>query len=324
MAVMSAEYRNDQASSFHQLLYFFSLLAQNISMMAMYGNPLSAMDFAAMEKCEWRRGAALPSTFEINWAPPKKTKKAAVEVLNDEIAEPGEWIKKRETLASSNNPSTHAAACGEDASTHYKTPRMRSLSPEPNTQAESPLIQVEKNPRSRLSKDDFKLGMMIEAPLMEEDFMYGASLTSTPNNSQSEFSITPSHYGYIHTKLRKFVVVALFAQHYLAIPMYTHNGDGLGKKRNPNEFVSVMDPRHQSRNRSNADLQPLSDHASLVADMRSDTQILYPKTTLHLAYAMGRNYQLRVNHLGELQGESTKRLLGLFREYMMRGSEGTD
>lgn len=164
---------------------------------------------------------------------------------------------------------------------------------------------------------------------MEEDFMYGASLhraaagrggssSSSTKAHGDRFSISASHYGYIHTKLRKFVVVALFAQHYVAVPMYTHNGEGLEKKPDRSEFVSVRDAR--SGVVGGAVLaEGLSDHRVLVAEMRPEAMRLYEKTTVHFAYAVSRGYALKVTYLGELERGSRQKLLGLYREYMISG-----
>ena len=162
--------------------------------------------------------------------------------------------------------------------------------------------------------------------------MHGATLSSdTTSSSSPDFSITPSHYGYIHTKLRKFIIVALFAQHYVALPMYTHNGDGLDKKPDKNEFVSVRDARTTTatnwrKRRIGADgkkvkagvaaTAALSDHEVLIAEMRPETTRLYEKTTVHVAYAVSRNYQLRVHWLGDVEAAGVGRLVELWRSYM--------
>lgn len=47
--------------------------------------------------------------------------------------------------------------------------------------------------------------------------------------------------GIVHSKYRKFVVIARFATHVLALPIYTHGGRGLASKSHKNEFVSIRD-----------------------------------------------------------------------------------
>lgn len=111
--------------------------------------------------------------------------------------------------------------------------------------------------------------------------------------------------------------------------MYTHNGDGLERKPDKNEFVSVRDARSITTATGGAaaewQLPPderLSDHRVLVAEMRPEALRLYEKTTVHFAYPVSRCYQLRVNHCGELERGSRIRLLALYQEYMLGGTVG--
>lgn len=151
--------------------------------------------------------------------------------------------------------------------------------------------------------------------------MYGATLSKKPHNDY--FSISASHYGYIHTKLRKSVVVAMFAQHYVAVPMYTHNGGGLDRKPDRGEFVPVTDARSCGGDGSDQGAlvaERLSDHRILLAELQPGAARLYEKTAVHFVHPVSRRYGLRVTHVGELERESRERLIGLFREYMLRGT----
>ena len=209
----------------------------------------------------------------------------------------------------------------DDLSTSKKT----SLSPDWVWER---LPQAETTVREMLRKENFQIGLIIEAPLHEEDFMYGRSLASAKSTDQhnNKHAISASHYGYIHTKLRKFVVVALLQDHYLALPMYSHNSEGLEKKRDKNEYVSIHDVRNGNGNGSGNEgegegegegIAKLSDHEPLVTkDMRLDSFKLWRRTTVHVTYPISRNYHLRVSQLGSLTEESTKRLVQLFRTRM--------
>ena len=110
--------------------------------------------------------------------------------------------------------------------------------------------------------------------------------------------------------------------------MYTHNGEGLERKPDKNEFVSVRDARSITPTTAEAAQLPpderLSNHRVLVAEMRPEALRLYEKTTVHFAYPVSRCYQLRVNHCGELERGSRIRLLALYQEYMLGGTVGSE
>ena len=80
----------------------------------------------------------------------------------------------------------------------------------------------------------YRPGLIIRAPLHEQDYITANSTITAPDNR----SITPSEFGNIHTKYRKMIVVACFAKHYIAVPLFTHNGRGLVNKK-ANEYVSI-------------------------------------------------------------------------------------
>ncbi|KLU88615.1 hypothetical protein MAPG_07600 [Magnaporthiopsis poae ATCC 64411] len=55
-------------------------------------------------------------------------------------------------------------------------------------------------------------------------------------------NLTETTRGYVYTKYRKFVILEKHATHIQALPIYTHNGTGLDRKRQfEHEFVCVRD-----------------------------------------------------------------------------------
>lgn len=165
------------------------------------------------------------------------------------------------------------------------------------------------------NKWDFKPGMIIEAPLHEEDRMYGTTIYAH-NGEVPDFAISASHFGYVHTKLRKFVVVDVREKHYLALPMYTHNGNGLENKVDKDEYVSINDARRENQQ----DWVQLSSHEPLITGtMVEGTSILGVKTTVHVTYPVSRQVSVLVRHLGELEEQGTKRLCSLFRHTLFSG-----
>ncbi|KAL8848034.1 MAG: hypothetical protein Q9221_006939 [Calogaya cf. arnoldii] len=107
----------------------------------------------------------------------------------------------------------------------------------------------EANQFVRIPAEQYKLGMIIRAPLHEQDSAVarrpgaggaGSSVaTAASEATKAEHYRTESRNGTIFSKQRKMIVVALHTDHYVAIPLYTHNGRGLVNKRQPEEFVSV-------------------------------------------------------------------------------------
>lgn len=152
----------------------------------------------------------------------------------------------------------------------------------------------------------FHPGMIIGAPLHEQDYNAANSTMTTDNKS-----ITASEmFGSIHSKHRKMIVVACFSKHYVAVPLYTHNGRGLANKR-ADEYVSVRDHRDLS-----TPFQPLSRHGSLLTEHLNSGIAKYKVlTTAHITYPVSRSYDCEIVHEGNLEGRSTNHLIELFNRF---------
>ena len=160
---------------------------------------------------------------------------------------------------------------------------------------------------TRFPKDAFKPGVIFRAALHEEDFM-GAAKESEITKTDSNRSETK--YGPVYTKQRKMIVVAIHQDHYVAVPLYTHNGKGLSKKGKPDEYVSIRD------HRTTGPFTKLSIHAPLVTEyMNSGIRLYDPRSSAHLAYPVSRKYTLPVIPEGCLDKISIKNLLRLYQNY---------
>lgn len=152
--------------------------------------------------------------------------------------------------------------------------------------------------------------MIIRAILHEQDYIAtskGSNITITDRNR------TNSRYGPICTKWRKMIVLSKFEDHYLAIPLFTHNGNGLANKARPEEFVSIVDHRFKG------DAPRQSRHDPLETEIISDGIELFDiKSTAHVTYALSRKYDLPVIKEGYLKKKSTNHLIGLFNHYAPR------
>ena len=170
------------------------------------------------------------------------------------------------------------------------------------------LMEAQNSKGSKIPKESYRLGMLIRAPMHEPDLNQGGAGNSTVTVADMYRSETK--FGPIHTKVRKAIVIALYQDHYLAVPLFTHNGNGLLNKVKPDEFVSVRDHRSQEG------FQALSKHLALSTEqMNAGINPLHTKSTAHITYPNSRKYDLPVVQEGRLAQVSTNRLIKLFNEH---------
>ncbi len=159
--------------------------------------------------------------------------------------------------------------------------------------------------RSVFHKDQYEVGWIIRAPLHEEDYRDGA-------HYQSKY-ISEFNYSFVHTKKRIFIVLAKYYNHYLAIPLYTHNNRGLEHKPNQDEFVYVHD-------KCRASTQPLKQrengHLDAVIDPQARIPPYRPKSAAHLSYIVPRNFSLKVEYQGRLTKDSVKKLVAIAKPHL--------
>ncbi|KAL8828028.1 MAG: hypothetical protein Q9170_006779 [Blastenia crenularia] len=169
------------------------------------------------------------------------------------------------------------------------------------------LLEIEANKGQKYYKSEYRAGQVIRGIVHEQDYMAtstGANLTNTDRTR------TDSRYGPICTKYRKMIVLALFEDHYQAIPLFTHNGNGLTNKTRPEEFVSVRDHRNPVR------VPPLSENPVLETEIVNRTIAFFDlKSTAHVTYVLSRKYDLPVVMEGQLTKQSLNRLIHLVNYY---------
>ena len=176
------------------------------------------------------------------------------------------------------------------------------------------VMAVQNSKGSMIAKESYRPGMLIRAAMHEPDLNTGGAGASTATVADRYRSETK--FGPIHTKIRKAIVIALYQDHYLAVPLFTHNGKGLLKKLKPDEFISVRD------HRSKGEFQTLSKHAALVTEqLNAGVDPLHLKSTAHITYPIARKYDLPVVHEGHLKPSSTNKLIELFNRYAPRAAK---
>ena len=181
----------------------------------------------------------------------------------------------------------------------------------PTADRDPALMEAQNSRGAKISKASYRPGMLIRAAMHEPDLNHGGASSSTVTVADRYRSETK--FGPIHTKVRKAIVIALYQDHYLAVPLYTHNGTGLLKKLKPDEFVSVCDHRKKGK------FQKLSKHLPLMTEhLNGDINPYHEKSTAHITYPISRRYDLPVVHEGHLDAPSIQHLINLFNEYAPR------
>ena len=159
-----------------------------------------------------------------------------------------------------------------------------------------------------MSRDLFAPGMIIRFHHFEaayEDAMI------------DEKYLIQSRFGDVCCKVRPHIVVECHAEHYVCLPLFTHQSRGLANKLHKGEFVSIRD----HRNIPAKAFEKLSSHEPLVTgEMEPSARHIDANSTVHIASCVARTYKLPIVKLGSLDSESTERLLEM-RRNMGRSAE---
>ncbi|KAI4222267.1 MAG: hypothetical protein L6R36_006266 [Xanthoria steineri] len=162
-----------------------------------------------------------------------------------------------------------------------------------------------------IHRDQYRPGMIIRAYVHEQDYEAASSKSNVTVKSDKHRSIT--NYGPIFTKRRPMIVLAKREDHYIAIPIFTHNGNGIHHKKRPDEYVSIKD------HRSNDDSPPQSKYPHLETQtMAPESEHLRSKSTVHITYALSRRYDLPVTIMGQLTDQSLHQLIEYFNRFVPR------
>ncbi|KAJ8129288.1 hypothetical protein O1611_g4346 [Lasiodiplodia mahajangana] len=118
---------------------------------------------------------------------------------------------------------------------------------------------------------------------------------------------TATPFGVVHSKFRKMVVVKVFGEHVICVPIYSHNGKGLEGKVFIKEYVSIRDV---------ADKKPMPPeglHLKLLAIANPDFlgRVVSGKSSVKLTEFCSHRFISPATMEGELESNSTKRLVEL-------------
>ena len=106
----------------------------------------------------------------------------------------------------------------------------------PLEERDADLLEIERNKGRVYKKRAYRPGMIVRGLLHEQDYI---ATSKGSNITISDRNRTDSRYGPICIKWRKMIILGIFQDHYTAIPLFTHNGNGLANKQCPDEFVSI-------------------------------------------------------------------------------------
>lgn len=171
---------------------------------------------------------------------------------------------------------------------------------------------------------DIHPGMIINSAVHEEDFRHTSvpapdKISGISSNIQTSASgesriliedITFSRYGPIHSEWRYMIVVALFCDHYLAIPCYTHGGRGADDRMNAQEYLPVS----QYSN---------GDPRTLIVSSWTAHRAPRPRTAAHVTRPVTRTYSAFKIHTKELEKTSANVLVQSFAQHMDIASSHT-
>ena len=179
-------------------------------------------------------------------------------------------------------------------------------------------------------KHEFVVGTILRGIIHEQDIMGtpDPALSQAPTkftsaNNRDRAPTAPTNagnrhighgdWGPIYSENRFLIVVHNRpGDHYYAVPVYSHKGNGLTKKPFKNEYVSVADGRYPDN------VVPQSVHQPITALLKDGVDELLPMSAAYASYAVPRKYGLPVAHQGSLDEESTKRLVSMYHEWTGR------
>lgn len=124
-----------------------------------------------------------------------------------------------------------------------------------------------------------------------------------------------TNFGIVNSKFRKFVVLAKFHQHVIALPILTHQGNGLSTKYHKNEFISIREgslralaaPAESTHGTLWSELYPRFIHESTWHRM-GDT------CCLHITKPFSHQISHKSTISGKLEPNSFTRLKRLFKD----------
>ena len=122
-------------------------------------------------------------------------------------------------------------------------------------------------------------------------------------------------WGALCGKMRPMIIVTCYDDHFIAVPMYTHDGKGLSNILSTEEHVSIKDPRSKGDFVALSKHEPLSITAFHPGSYFEKAEVVL-NSTCNIARPVSRSYGLPHFKEGRIDDASLKRLMRLFMQYV--------
>ena len=191
---------------------------------------------------------------------------------------------------------------------HWRTPDPRPARGFAPANNPTPEYQgLDKDRVSIMTRESCVVGKIFRAAVHEQDFADIPGWSGAIDDTKTVLT----HAGSVYSKVRWMIVVSIYNTHYMAIPLYTHNGKGLANKSDDakREYSSVHDGRVRRVGFENLSV----DNPVLEAEMYDGTTILSKMTVAHLTAPLQRKFGLYVEEQGILHPNSAERMVQLWR-----------
>ena len=151
-----------------------------------------------------------------------------------------------------------------------------------------------------------RVGMVFRAGVHEQD--YRDKYLGGHLRPDDQYTVQ-TNWGHVYSKLRWQIIIAVHANNYITVPIYTHAGQGLRNKTENEkmECVSIRDHRNRGQ------FINQSQHKKFEAVMLPGTTLLDPVATVQLTHPITRQFDLLIEEQGRLEADSVDRLLALYR-----------
>ena len=158
-----------------------------------------------------------------------------------------------------------------------------------------------------MTRESCVVGKIFRAAVHEQDFADIPGWSGAIDDTKTVLT----HAGSVYSKVRWMIVVSIYKEHYMAIPLYTHNGSGLANRSDEakREYTSIHDGRVWPGGFENLS----KDNPVLEAEMFDGTTLLSKKTVAHLTAPLQRKFGLYVEEQGALDPESAEIMVHLWK-----------
>ncbi len=162
------------------------------------------------------------------------------------------------------------------------------------------------------AKREFEPGVIILAPLHEEDFRrtprptYRETSDAMSYSSGQRSHVSHTDFGAVYSETRIHIVVEAHGSIYETIPLYTYKNKGLLYK-NRNEYASIVDHRYPELSKREAP------RVLVTGQLQHGVEALKSCSVAHLVHPVTRQYNCQVRYMGRIRDADIPLLVDLYR-----------